>query len=55
VKVKKFNKAAKAIRAASLDIWEGKFVCGRALKRDGKKTSNRAIRRLGKALIAEAA
>jgi len=55
VKVKKFNKAVKAIRAASLDIWEGKFVCGRALKREGKKTSNRATRRLGKALIAEAA
>ena len=53
MKVKKFNKAVKAIRAASLDIWEGKFVCGRALKRDGKKTSNRAIRRMSKVLIAE--
>ena len=55
MKVKKFNKAVKAIRGASLDIWEGKFVCGKALKREAKKTSNRASRRLGKAIIAEAA
>ena len=55
MKVKKFNKAFKAIRAASFDIYESKFVCGKALKREAKKTSNRAIRRLGKALIAEAA
>ena len=53
--MKKYNKAIKAIRGAKLDICESKYVCGRALKREAKKTSNRAIRRMGKVLIAEAA
>ena len=53
--MKKLNKTIKAIRGAKPDICESKYICGRALKRDGKKTSNRAIRRMGKALIAEAA
>jgi len=53
--MKKANKAIKAINAAKNDICEGKFVCGRALKREAKKTSNRAVRRLGKAMIAEVA
>jgi hypothetical protein len=53
--MKKLIKAVKAINAAKNDICEGKFVCGRALKRDAKKVSNRATRRLGKAMIAQAA
>jgi hypothetical protein len=52
--MKKLNKIVKALRGAKLDICESKYVCGRALKRDGKKTSNRAIRRMSKVLIAEA-
>ena len=54
--MKKLNKTTKSLRMASLDIWESKYVNGgKALKRDGKKTSTRATRRLGKAIIAEAA
>ena len=54
--MKKLNKTIKAIRGASLDIWESKYVIGgKALKRDAKKSSNRAVRRMSKALIAEAA
>jgi len=53
--MKKLNKITKALRGAKLDICESKFLCGKALKREAKKTSNRAIRRMGKVLIAEAA
>ena len=54
--MKKYNKATKSLRMASLDIWESKYVNGgKALKREAKKTSNRAVRRMGKVLIAEAA
>jgi hypothetical protein len=53
--VKKLNKAFKAIRMASFDICESKFLCGKVMKREAKKTSNRATRRFGKAIIAEAA
>ena len=55
IEMKKLNKIVKAIRGAKLDICESKYVSGRALKRDGKKTSNRAIRRMSKVLIAESA
>jgi hypothetical protein len=53
--MKKLNKATKAIRMASFDICESKFLCGKVMKREAKKTSNRAVRRMGKVLIAEAA
>jgi len=52
--MKRLNKIVKALRGAKLDICESKYLSGRSLKRDGKKTSNRAIRRMSKVLIAEA-
>ena len=53
--MKNIIKATKAINANKNDIRESKFVCGRAMKRDAKKSANRAIRRLGIAIIKEAA
>ena len=53
--MKNANKAQKAYNAARMDIWEaGKVRGGKALKKNAKRASNRAIRREAKAIIAGA-
>jgi len=48
------NKALKSQSKADIDIWESQYVCGGyKMKKNGKKTFNRAQRRLDKAVIKE--
>lgn len=43
------KKAERAFRYAQSDIWESQYLCGKGMKRDAKRSSKRAQRRLGKA------
>lgn len=53
-KIRQLNRAVKRQRGAGIDIWESQYVIGgREMRRDGKRTHNRAQRRIDKALIAE--
>lgn len=48
------SKALKAQSKADIDIWESRYVCsGLRMKKAGKRSYNRACRRLDKAVVVE--
>ena len=50
------SKALKAQSKADIDIWESRYVCsGLRMKKDAKRSYNRAQRRLDKVLTTESA
>jgi hypothetical protein len=50
------NRAIKSKMAATSDIWESRYLVGGAkMKREAKRTSKRAQRRMNKQLIREQA